>query len=347
MTAGLRNGVQLAGAARWRKLLGDGAVGAVLGVFVLSLALTLTTPRFASADNFQVLAYGVANLSLVAFAQMVVLAAGGMDLSVGALGGLVAVIVGGLMEVPHVPTPLALAAGLAVGGFGGAVTGWLVVRTGLSAFIVTLATASIFTGINLGMTSGRPYYYLPDDFKAFGSLQVAGVPILLLFTLAIAALLFVLFRNVGLGRQILALGANARAAELAGVPVARTRILVHALSGLLAAAAGIMLTARLGVAQPSIGNDWLLNSFAAPIIGGTLLAGGYLSVPGAVAGALLMLLVSNGLIQLGIDTYWTQFFSGLIILGAGIIDRLRSLNAERQERNERARLVNAQAEFAP
>ncbi len=322
-----------------RRLLGDGAAGSAIAVIVLATALTLTTPRFASADNFDVLAYGVANLALVAFAQMVVIAAGGMDLSVGAMGGLAAVIVGGMMELFHVPVPLAILAGLVLGAAGGAVTGWLVVRTGLSAFMVTLATASIFTGINLGLTAGRPFYYLPEEFKAIGAWRLAGVPVLLVFTLLVGLLLYLLFRNVGLGRQILALGANPRAAELAGVPVARTRVIVHMIAGILAATAGIMLTARLGVAQPSIGNDWLLNSFAAPIIGGTLLAGGYLSVPGAIFGSLLLLLVGNGLIQLGIDTYWTQFFSGLIILAAGGIDRMRALNMERQKSSERARLA--------
>jgi ribose transport system permease protein len=325
--------------AHLRRLLGDGAAGAIIAVVLLSAALTLTTPRFASADNFDVLAYGVANLALVAFAQMVVIAAGGMDLSVGAMGGLAAVIVGGMMEAWQVPPVLAILAGLALGAAGGATTGWLVVRTGLSAFMVTLATASVFTGVNLGLTAGRPFYYLPDGFKAIGSLRLAGIPVLLLFTLAVGLLLHLLFRNVGLGRQMLALGANPRAAELAGVPVARTRVVVHMLSGLLAALAGIMLTARLGVAQPSIGSDWLLNSFAAPIIGGTLLAGGYLSVTGAVFGSLLLILVGNGLIQLGIDTYWTQFFSGLIILAAGGIDRIRALDMERRENAERARLA--------
>lgn len=325
------------------RLRSQPALGAIGAVFCLGTYLALTTANFTSSDNFNVLAYGVANLALVAFAQMVVIAVGGMDLSVGAMAGLAAVIVGGLMELWQVPTPLAIAAGLCVGAAGGAVTGWLVVRTGLSAFMVTLATASVYTGINLGLTSGRPFYYLPDDFKALGSLSVAGIPILLLITLGVAALLFFMFHSMGLGRQILALGANARAAELAGVPVGRTRIAAHALSGVLAAMAGIMLTSRLGVAQPSIGNDWLLNSFAAPIIGGTLLAGGYVSIVGTLFATLLLLLVGNGLIQLGIDTYWTQFFSGLIILAAGGLDRLRGVSNLRREQAERAALARARS----
>jgi ribose transport system permease protein len=322
-----------------RRLTG-GPSGAAIAVFVLTVALAFTAPKFLSLENFQVIAYSVANLAVVAFAQMTVLSAGGMDLSVGAIGGLAAVIAGGLMEVLKAPPAVAIVAGLALGAVCGAINGFLVVRTGLSAFIVTLATASAFTGLNLGLTSGRPFYYLPDSFKAIGNWTLVGVPGLLFVMIAIAAALWFLFSRVGLGRQILAVGANLRAAELGGVPVDRSRIIVHAIAGLLASSAGIILTARIGVAQPSIGNDWLLSSFAAPIIGGTLLSGGYLSVPGVVAGAVLLTLVGNGLIQLNIDPYWTQLFSGLTILAAGGIDRLRSLNVERVERVERFALAN-------
>jgi ribose transport system permease protein len=329
------------GDPRPRRRFTGGPSGAAIAVIVLSCGLALAAPKFVSVDNFQVIAYSVANLAVVAFAQMAVLAAGGMDLSVGAIGGLTAVVVGGLMEVLNLPPALAILAGLLLGAFGGALNGLLVVRTGLSAFIVTLATASVFTGLNLGLTSGQPFYYLPDSFKAIGNWTVVGIPGLLLMMLAIGTVLWFFFSRVGIGRQILAVGANARAAELGGVPVDRCRIVVHALAGFLAAFAGIILTARLGVAQPSIGNDWLLASFAAPIIGGTLLSGGYLSVPGVIAGALLLTLVANGLIQIAIDPYWTQLFSGLMILAAGGIDRLRSLNLHRVERDERFSLAKS------
>lgn len=325
-----------------RVRLAGGPGGAMLAVVALSALLGLAAPNFLTVDNFQVIAYGVANLAVVAFAQMVVLAAGGMDLSVGAIGGLTAVVVGGLMEVWKLPSEAAILAGLLLGVVAGGLNGVLVVRSGLSPFIVTLATASVFTGFNLGLTSGRPFYYLPDRFKAIGSWTIAGVPGLFLVMLAIGVALWFVFSRVGIGRQILAIGANPRAAELAGVPVERSRIVVHALAGFLASFAGIILTTRLGVAQPSIGNDWLLSSFAAPIIGGTLLSGGYLSVPGVIAGALLLTLVANGLIQLSIDPYWTQLGSGLIILAAGGIDRLRSLNIQRLERQERFAAAAAQ-----
>lgn len=324
------------GPARRRRVRTTGGpLSAAIGVVIISAVLSAVAPQFLSLDNFQVIAYSLANLAVVAFAQMVVLAAGGMDLSVGAIGGLTAVIVGGLMETLHVPPVPAVLAGILLGAVCGAINGILVVRTGLSAFIVTLATASVYTGLNLGITSGKPFYYLPDSFKVIGGMTVAGVPLLFIVMLVIAAALGLLFSQIGLGRQLLAVGANQRAAELAGVPVARSRVIVHGLSGMLAAIAGIILTARLGVAQPTIGTDWLLSSFAAPIIGGTLLSGGYLSIPGVVFGALLLTLVANGLVQLNIDPYWTQLVSGLMILAAGAIDRVHAVTVQRLERAER------------
>jgi ribose transport system permease protein len=217
----------------------------------------------------------------------------------------------------------------------GLLNGLLIIRMRLSPFIITLATASIFLGINLGFTSGQPFYRLPDGFRNLGVWTVAGVPGLLIVTVVYSIVLAFFFSSTGIGRQILAMGGNTRAAELIGVPTARCQIVVHGLSGFLAASAAVMLTARIGAAQPSVGDDWLLASFAAPIIGGTSLAGGYLSVPGALVGALVLTLVSNGLVHLRIDVFWTALFSGLIILAAGGVDRVRGLNAHRMEREQR------------
>ena len=246
--------------------------------------------------------------------------------------------VGGLMEKFGVPTPIAIALALGIGAGCGRINGELIIRTGLSPFIVTLAMGSFWTGINFGLTQVQPFYRMPADFRAFGNLQPFGVPILLIVMLAVAGILWYLFRSVGLGKQILTLGANPVAAELAGVPVARVRVTVYTLSGLLAGCAGVLLTARLGSAQPLNGTDWLLNSFAVPIIGGTLLTGGYVSVTGTVLGAILLALIANGLVFLNIDPYWVKLIQGAIILSAGGIDRARTVNLLRIERAERRRL---------
>jgi ribose transport system permease protein len=192
----------------------------------------------------------------------------------------------------------------------------------------------VLTGINLGITKANPFYNLPSSFRAIGSMKIVGVPLLLFLMLALAIALALMFRYLGLGRQILALGGNITAAELSGVPINKVVIASHVLCGVLAAVAAILLTSRLGSAQPDVGKDWLLPSFAAPIIGGTRLAGGKVSVVVAVLGAILLALISNGLVFLNIDVYWNQFIQGIIILSAVGLDRVRTISAERLERHQ-------------
>jgi ribose transport system permease protein len=257
-----------------------------------------------------------------------------MNLSVGAIGGLVAIVTGGLMDRLGLPPAVAILVGLLAGALCGLFNGWAIVRlgvSGVSAFLVTLATGSLFTGINLGITKAQPYYNLPDSFKAIGAGRLLGVPYITLVMLTVAVAMGVLFYSLGLGRQILAIGGNIRAAELSGVPVERVTILTHILSGLLAAIAAVLLAARLGSGQPDVGTDWMLPSFAAPIIGGTRLSGGQVSVPGAVLGAVLLALISNGLVFLNVDVYYTRLVQGAIILAAAAVDRVRTLGAERLE----------------
>ena len=134
-----------------------------------------------------------------------------------------------------------------------------------------------------------------------------------------------------LGRRILAAGANPRAAAMSGVPVDRVIIISHVLSGLLAAIAGIMVVSRLGAAMPSVaGEDWLLPSFLGPVLGGTLLSGGFISVVGTALGALLVTTIRSGLLVLQIGNFWLQLFLGLILLLAVLADRYRGVFAERR-----------------
>lgn len=322
-----------------RRWMSRGPSTAIIATIVLSAALAIGTPNFLSRMNIGVVSNSLATDALVAFAQMVCLAAGGMNASIGAIGGLVTVSVGGLMQSYGVSPFLAIIAGLIIGAACGALNGMLVVRMRLNPFIITLATGSIFTGINLSITSGQPYYHLPDSFNQIGAWNIGGVQVVMFATLIIAFGLAILFARTGIGRQILAMGGNPRAAEYAGVPIDRCQIVVHMLSGALAAAGAIILTAEIGAGEPSVGSEWLLPSFAGPIIGGTSMMGGVLSVPGAVLGTLLLDLVDNGIVHLRINLYWAQLLSGLIVVGAGAVDRIRVANSERHDREQRLAIL--------
>jgi ribose transport system permease protein len=309
--------------------------GLLLVVVVAILAIGAIKPAFLSSYNIQVLLATAATGTMVALSQAVIIAIGQMNLSIGAVGGLAAIAFAGSMEVWGLPWPLAAGLGLTIGLGAGLLNGWLVARSGISAFIITLATLYIFNGITLGITEAQPFYGVAEPVKWFGDATLVGpLPLLALPTLAVAVAMGVLLARLRIGRHILAAGGNPHAAELGGVDVGGAIIWAHALSGLIAAIAGMMVVARLQIGQPTIGGDWLITSFAAPVIGGALLQGGHVSVTGTVLGVVVIAIITQGLVLFGVDPFAVQIALGLLILWAVGIDRFRSW---RQARSLEAR----------
>jgi ribose transport system permease protein len=299
--------------------------GILVAVIIGVIALSFANPQFLSEFNWFVMLRSICVSLLVAFSQMIMLGVGQMNLSVGALGGLVAIIAGGLMDAWGVPAIPAAIIAISAGGVAGLLNGWLTVKTGINGFIVTLATGSAFAGINLGLTKAIPFYNLPADFVAFGAGRIGLFPLLLIVPLIVTALLALFLSRTVQGRYLLAVGGNSHAAELSGISVSRAIITAHLISGLTAAAAGVLAVAQLGSAQPTIGSDWLLISFAAPIIGGASLLGGSVSIAGTLIAVLLIGLIQNGMVLLAVDPYWVTFLLGGLILIAVWINRYRAV----------------------
>ena len=301
----------------------------LLVVAVLAGALlAFLQPAFLSTYNIYVLLLSFSLWVLVAMAQMVIIAIGQMNLSVGAIGGLVAITFAGSMQVWGLPIPLAILLGLALGAACGLFNGVVTHVSGISAFIITLATLSIFKGINIGITEAQPFYAIPDAVKAFGAARFGGVPYMLGVALLAIVGVWLLFNRMVLGRQILAVGATRHAAELSGIRVGRVVVLAHMLSAVLAATAGMLAVARLQLGQPTIGDDWLILSFAAPVIGGAILAGGHISVIGTCLGVVIVTLINNALVLLGIDPFFVQLLLGGLILAAVMVNRYRERRRE-------------------
>ena len=210
-----------------------------------------------------------------------------LDGTVGAIGGLAAITAGGIMDSYGLPAWFAVVGGLACGAACGATNGIIVSRTGLNAFIVTIATSSVFLGLTLGLTSAQPYYDLDPGFTSFGQARASFFPLMGFISLATLGALAVFYYRTLVGRQLLAIGGNIAAARTAGIPVGRRIVWAHVISGLLAGGAGVLWAAQLSAAQPMIGQSWLLLSFAVPIIGGVSLTGGRGSIIGTVLGALI------------------------------------------------------------
>jgi ribose transport system permease protein len=301
--------------------------GLALAILIGAAVLAMLSPNFLTEFNLYVMLRSFCVGLLVGFAQMVTLGVGQMNIAVGALGGLVAIAFGGMMEKFGLPIIVAVPLALVIGAAGGLVNGLLTVRTGINGFIITLATASAFTGINLGITESIPFYKMPAALVAFGERHVGIFPYLLVAPLIVAAALGLFFARTVRGRQLLAFGGNAQAAELSGISREKVVVLAHVLSGTLAAIAAVLAVAQLGSAQPTIGADWLLLSFAAPIIGGAALTGGYISVLGTMFAVILIALIENGLVLAKVDPYWVQFLLGALILAAVGLNRWRAVSA--------------------
>ncbi|KJS50593.1 MAG: hypothetical protein VR66_02050 [Peptococcaceae bacterium BRH_c23] len=294
-----------------------------IAVFVISILLTMVTEGFTSAFNLDSLGRTIAITAIVGFSQLMVLSIGQFNLALGSMAGVTGMFTAALMEKYAIPVLLALIIGALIGMILGYIQGLLIVKTGINPFIITLSLASIYLGIATVATKSEMYSNLPAGFRAIGKASVFHVPILFLITLGVAVILSVFMYRLPIGRQILATGASERAAYFSGIKTSGIILTAHSISGLLAGMAGILQVARLGSAQLSVGQDWMLVSFAAPVLGATILSGGKVSVSGAILGAMLMSIMINGLVLLNINSNWFQAFLGVMLLAAFQVDRLR------------------------
>jgi ribose transport system permease protein len=260
---------------------------------------------------------------VIGLSQMVVLAIGQMNLSVGTLTGLCAMIAAWLMVKAGMPAPIAVLAALGVGLAAGAANGLLVVLTRINGFIVTLATMTIFEGLRYAVNGPDTFQGYSAGLRDFGRASLLGLPLVFVVALVVAALLAGFFARTVPGRQLLATGGSPFAARLSGISNDRSIVAAHALSGLLAGVAAVLTVASSGSVNASIGDDLLLPSFAAPIIGGVALTGGAVSVLGTCLAAFVVRLVDVMQAQFDINRRWIDLIVGAVVLGAVLLGTVR------------------------
>jgi ribose transport system permease protein len=301
-------------------------IGPGLVSLIAVIVISIVQPAFLSPFNIFVLVSAISVNMVIALGQLVIIGLGQMNLALGSIGGLVAISFVGVIERYGVPVPVALVVALGLGIAAGMASGYIIARTMISAFIITLAGLQIFKGINLGITEAQPFYGVPEVVKAFGQGSVLGPLPWMMVPMVLASVgMWFLFNRMRIGRHILAMGSNPHAAELSGIDPRATIIWAHAISGLLAAIAGVMLVAKLQIGQPTIGDDWLISSFAAPVIGGAVLTGGRVSVAGTFFGVVIIAIITQGLVMFNIDPFVVQIVLGALILWAVGINRLREV----------------------
>ena len=308
----------------WRAFARRPDASAIVATTVLFVLFSTLTQNFLTPFNqFNVWRAASQNV-FIALGQAMVVLIGGMNLSLGAIGGLTVVVIGHSIQVFGLAPWIAVLFGLGVGALCGLVNGFFISRFNLNAFVVTLATSFIFQGLVNGISQGRPYSNIPHAFTMLGKGDLFGVPNMLFLMCFALILVHVAFRYSVVGRELLATGGNPVTARLSGIKTNRMIVLANVLSGLFASLAASLWVSRMGTAQPATGGDWLIVSFAVTVIGGTALAGGTISAPGFLFSGLLMALLRNGLIMLGVNVYFEQTFLGTIILLAVLVEWLRA-----------------------
>jgi ribose/xylose/arabinose/galactoside ABC-type transport system permease subunit len=294
-------------------------LGALAGLLLLGAALWAATPHFATVDNLLNVAEQTAIVGVLAAGMTFVILTGGIDLSVGSVVALAGVVLGLALRA-GAPVPAAVAAALLAGAACGAANGALVTLGGLPPFIVTLGMMSVARGGALLLTDGRPVSGFPAGLRALATARPLGVPAPALVMLALFAAAHLVLARTTFGRYVYAVGGNEEAARVSGVRVRAHKAAVYVVSGALAAACAVLLTARLDSAQPIAGMAYELDAIAAVVIGGTSLLGGAGTVLGTLAGALTMGVLRNGLNLLGVSAYLQQVAIGVVIVAAVLVD---------------------------
>ncbi|MFE1879388.1 ABC transporter permease [Streptomyces diastatochromogenes] len=267
---------------------------------------------------------------LIGLAQMAALCVGQLNLAVGALGGFTACLTGVLMADDGVPAPIAVAACVLAATLVGLVTGVFIVATRINGFIVTLGTMTILLGAQYRLAGTRTIDGYSPTLKSLGRAAPLNLPLVFLTALAAAALLASFMYRATAGRRLLAAGGNPLAARLSGISTDRQIVLAHTLSGLLVGVAAVTATASLPGVNRSVGGDWLLPSFAAPIIGGVALNGGSVAVFGTVLAAFVMRLIDAARAQFSLDPSWVNFLIGLVVLGTVVGGRVHQTHLDKK-----------------
>lgn len=267
---------------------------------------------------------------LIGLAQMVALCVGQLNLAVGALGGFSACLMGVLMADGGVPAGVAVLAGVLTATAIGLVTGLFIVATRINGFIVTLGTMTILLGAQYRLVGTRTIDGYSATLRDLGRSAPLNIPLTFVTALVAAALLAAFMYRCTAGRRLLAAGGNPLAARLSGISTDRQIVLAHTLSGLLIGIAALTATASLPGVNSSVGGDWLLPSFAAPIIGGVALTGGSVAVLGTVLAAFVMRLIDTARAQFSLDPSWINFLIGLVVLGTVAGDRIHQSYLEKK-----------------
>ncbi|MEI5680162.1 MULTISPECIES: ABC transporter permease [unclassified Mesorhizobium] len=303
-----------------------GAKGPLIGLILLCLVLSVSTDTFLTVRNILNVLDQITVLGIMAIGMTLVILIGGIDLSVGSILALGAMVLGYVVNPDYLalPIPAGIAAALIVGGLCGLVSGLLVTVAKLPPFIATLAMMSVARGLANIITDGSQIVGFPDWFTNLSIVRHFGFISVTVGVMIVLGVIFAIFLNYrATGRNLYAIGGSPEVARLSGIPVNRLTNWVYAVCGVLAALAGVVLAARLDSVQPSSGFGYELDTIAAVVIGGASLSGGVGSIGGTAIGVLIIGVLRNGLNLLGVSPFIQQIVIGVVIALAVAADTWR------------------------
>ncbi len=292
----------------------------LIGLLILCIVISLITPRFLSIGNIKNVLTQVSVNAVIAIGMSFVILTGGIDLSVGSILAVSAAAAGSIIKSTG-NIYLAIIIALAIGCVIGLINGVLVSKGRIQAFIVTLATMTIFRGVTYVYTNGTPISGLGQSFSGIGNKMILGLPIPVVIMAIVFGIAFYILSQTRYGRYVYALGGNEDSARLSGINTAKIKTLVYVISGAAAALSGIIVTSRIGSASPNAGVGFELDAIAAVVVGGTSLSGGEGSVVGTIIGALIIGVLNNGLNLVNVSPFYQAIVKGLVILLAVMVKR--------------------------
>jgi len=323
--ASTSRGAQITIGERVRERLGDvvsqlAAAGALILVFI---GLTIASPVFLTANNLFNIVAQTTVTAVIAIGMTFVIITAGIDLSVGSIAALAGVL--GVMAMVRldISWPLAVLVGILIGSGVGLINGFLITVAGLNPFITTLGMMSVARGFVYIPTNAAGVYGAPDDFNILGAGLIDGIPIPLIILLVVAVIAHIVLSRTPLGRYTYAIGSNAEAARLSGIPIKRCLLIIYGISGLLAGFGGMIASSRVTSGQPNFGIGLELDVIAAAVIGGASLFGGQGTILGTLIGAFLIALIRNGSVLLNINIYYQDVIIGVVIWLAVYWDQFR------------------------
>ena len=319
---------------------------AFIALILVTAVFSFLAPQFLTTANFVIMSKHVAINAILAIGMTFVILTAGIDLSVGSIVGMVAMFAGmlineglilpqlGIIIYPH--TWMIIVIALVLGTLAGAISGYIITRFNVAPFIATLGMLYVARGIagllNNGYTFpnlvGRPEYG-NTGFEILGAGEFLGINYSIWLMIILTLVAHIVTKRTPFGRHVYSIGGNERAAELSGVRVSRTKIIVYSISGFCSALVGLIIASQLVAAHPLTGDTFELNAIAAVVLGGTSLAGGRGSMGGTLIGAFVIGVLNDGLVMMGVSSFWQKVIKGAVIVLAVIIDQVQARMQER------------------